>query len=129
MNILNLDSLRQLNLRLPFLAPGLASIVLILTIRSSSSSSIPKTNKSISSPKTTLIPGLSKKEIEELPYPPDLLPGARDVTSPYGNVRVYEWGPEDGGKVLLVHGISTPCIALGPWPFLLFGVSWLSLSL
>lgn len=28
-------------------------------------------------------------------------------------MRVYEWGPEDGRKVLLIHGISTPCIALG----------------
>ncbi|KAI9795450.1 MAG: hypothetical protein M1835_005784 [Candelina submexicana] len=28
-------------------------------------------------------------------------------------MRVYEWGPEDGRKVLLIHGISTPCLALG----------------
>lgn len=28
-------------------------------------------------------------------------------------MRVYEWGPEDGRKVLFVHGISTPCLALG----------------
>lgn len=26
---------------------------------------------------------------------------------------MYEWGPENGRKVLLVHGISTPCLALG----------------
>jgi pimeloyl-ACP methyl ester carboxylesterase len=26
---------------------------------------------------------------------------------------VYEWGPEKGRKVLLVHGISTPCVSLG----------------
>lgn len=45
--------------------------------------------------------------------PLDVLPGARDVSTPYGSIRVYEWGPEDGHKVLLVHGISTPCIALG----------------
>ncbi len=31
----------------------------------------------------------------------------------YGTIRVYEWGPENGRKVLLVHGISTPCLALG----------------
>lgn len=49
----------------------------------------------------------------DLPYPPDVLPGARDVDSPYGSLRVYEWGPEDGRKVLMVHGISTPCISLG----------------
>jgi pimeloyl-ACP methyl ester carboxylesterase len=42
-----------------------------------------------------------------------VLPGARDVDTPYGSIRVYEYGPEDGRKVLLVHGISTPAIALG----------------
>lgn len=49
----------------------------------------------------------------DLPYPPDALPGARDVATPYGSVRVYEWGPEAGEGVLLVHGISTPSVALG----------------
>jgi pimeloyl-ACP methyl ester carboxylesterase len=28
-------------------------------------------------------------------------------------MRVYEFGPESGRKVLLVHGISTPCLSLG----------------
>lgn len=54
---------------------------------------------------------LKGKDLETVPYPPDALPGARDVDTPYGNIRVYEWGPEDGRKVLFVHGISTPCIA------------------
>ena len=49
----------------------------------------------------------------ELPYPPDVFPGARDVDSPYGKLRVYEWGPEDGRKVLFVHGITVPCLSLG----------------
>lgn len=53
----------------------------------------------------------SKQRPDQLPYPQDALPGARDVDTPYGNIRVYEWGPEDGRKVLFVHGISTPCIA------------------
>lgn len=56
---------------------------------------------------------LSTTEVGGLPYPPDLFPGARDVDTPYGSIRVYEWGPEDGRKVLLVHGISTPCMSLG----------------
>ena len=29
-------------------------------------------------------------------------------------MRVYEWGPESGPRVLLIHGISTPCTTLGP---------------
>ncbi|KAL7819075.1 putative alpha/beta hydrolase family protein [Trichoderma gracile] len=53
-----------------------------------------------------------KVEVEGLVYRPDAFPGARDVETPYGSIRVYEFGPEDGEKVLLVHGISTPCITL-----------------
>lgn len=54
---------------------------------------------------------LTTAELALLPYPPDALPGGRDVDSPWGSTRVYEWGPEAGRKVLFVHGISTPCIA------------------
>src|SRR5665213_1634831 len=68
----------------------------------------------IESPRTQLLSELSENEKSNLPYPPDALPGARDVASPYGSVRVYEWGPDTGRKVLLVHGISTPCLALAP---------------
>ncbi|KAF2964391.1 hypothetical protein GQX73_g9186 [Xylaria multiplex] len=60
-------------------------------------------------------PGKSRPRchLRDHPYPPDALPGARDVETPYGQVRVYEWGPEDGERVLFVHGISTPVVALG----------------
>ena len=58
-------------------------------------------------------PALSHEHDSEHPLPSDVLPGARDVATPYGSIRVYEWGPEDGQKVLFVHGITTPCIALG----------------
>lgn len=66
----------------------------------------------VESPLTTLIPRLSPAEIDALPYPPNAIPGARDVSTPYGSIRVYEWGPEDGKKVLFLHGISTPCASL-----------------
>lgn len=49
----------------------------------------------------------------DLPYPPDAFPGGRLVRSAYGDIQVFEWGPEDGEKVLLIHGIGTPCVALG----------------
>ena len=67
----------------------------------------------VPSPLKTLIPRLSDTEAANLPYPPDAYPGARDVISPYGSLRVYEWGPENGRKVVLVHGITNPCVALG----------------
>jgi hypothetical protein len=66
----------------------------------------------ILSPVASKLPQLSEEEVQQLPYPPDALPGPRDVQSPYGTVRVYEWGPEEGDKILLIHGISTPGIAL-----------------
>jgi len=66
----------------------------------------------IPSPFTTLLPKLSVEEQWKLPYPPHILPGARDVDSPYGSIRVYEFGPENGRKVLLLHGVSTPCLSL-----------------
>ncbi len=50
----------------------------------------------------------------DVAYPPDLFPGARDVASPYGTMRVYEWGPEEGKKVVMVHGDTTPAPMLGP---------------
>lgn len=73
-----------------------------------------------------------------MPYPPELFPGGRDVETVYGTIRVFEWGPEEGEKVLLVHGIGTPCIAMGDmaWELvrkgyrvMLFGMSLLSLFL
>lgn len=68
--------------------------------------------KTVFSPRETVLPQLSAHETEGLPYPPNALPGARDVDSPFGSTRVYEWGPDDGEKILLIHGISTPSIAL-----------------
>lgn len=73
----------------------------------------PQDKQVVPSPIKSLSPKLSPEEGASCPYPPDAYPGTRDVESPYGNLRVYEWGPENGRKVLLVHGISNPCIALG----------------
>ncbi|CAA9965733.1 MhpC hydrolase or acyltransferase [Pyrenophora teres f. maculata] len=66
----------------------------------------------IRSPRESLLPELSDEDAAELPYHPAALPGARDVNTPFGCIRVYEFGPRDGEKVLLIHGISTPSIAL-----------------
>lgn len=66
------------------------------------------------SPKTDIVRVRDRAEPDpEAPYPPDLFPGGKDVDTVYGAVRVFEWGPEQGEKVLLVHGVGTPCIALG----------------
>jgi pimeloyl-ACP methyl ester carboxylesterase len=90
---------------------SVATTLVVITITRLALQSTPR--KTIPSPRDTLIPKLSKAEQDDLPYPPDAFPGARDVASPYGTIRVYEWGPEVGRKVLLIHGISTPCVALG----------------
>lgn len=67
----------------------------------------------VASPRSRVLDRLSEDELAKLPYPLDALPGARDVQSPAGSLRVYEFGPENGRKVLLIHGVSTPCLALG----------------
>lgn len=64
------------------------------------------------SPLKTLLPSLTPEEQVQLPYPPDFFPGARDVPTPYGSMRCYEFGPAAGRRVLLVHGISTSCMTL-----------------
>lgn len=46
-------------------------------------------------------------------YRQDTFPGSRQFKTVYGTIQIFEWGPEDGEKVLLVHGLGTPCIALG----------------
>ncbi|KAJ5095890.1 hypothetical protein NUU61_005246 [Penicillium alfredii] len=106
------DSISNQRTQLPLLAVAGASFTLGLLLRSL----IPQSEHRetvLLSPRATVLPGLSEAENRNLPLPNDVLPGARDVASPYGSIRVYEWGPEDGPKVLLVHGITTPCIALG----------------
>lgn len=47
------------------------------------------------------------------PYPLDVMPGGRTVATAYGAMRIFEWGPEHGERVLFLHGIGTPCLALG----------------
>ncbi|PWW80275.1 alpha/beta-hydrolase [Tuber magnatum] len=56
-----------------------------------------------------LLGDLTDKEKDYLPYPPDVLLGGRWVDTPYGVIRVYEFGPAKGKRVVFVHGISTPC--------------------
>ncbi|KAL2127629.1 hypothetical protein VTI74DRAFT_10385 [Chaetomium olivicolor] len=72
----------------------------------------PAQPKVLRSPLRTVLPKLSPDEFDKLEYKPDNFPGARDVETPYGSIRVYEWGPLTGDKVLFVHGISTSCITL-----------------
>jgi hypothetical protein len=67
----------------------------------------------IDSPLPLIQKTLTIEQQKKLPYAPDALEEARDVPTPFGSIRVYEWGPREGKKVLLIHGISTPCIALG----------------
>ncbi|KAJ5202060.1 uncharacterized protein N7498_006723 [Penicillium cinerascens] len=106
------DSWANHRTQLPLLAVTGASFTLGFLLRSLFTRG--ELNQTVlPSPRTRLLTGLSDEEHRKLPLPNDVLPGARDVASPYGSIRVYEWGREDGPKVLLVHGITTPCIALG----------------
>ncbi|ORY79882.1 Alpha/Beta hydrolase protein [Protomyces lactucae-debilis] len=42
-------------------------------------------------------------------YPQSLYEGSQRITTPYGRVQVFVEGPKDGPRVMLVHGITTPC--------------------
>lgn len=106
------DSWANQRTRLPLLTVTGASLTLGLLLQSLFNRHGRKAIV-LRSPRATVLSGLSDEENRKLPLPNDALPGARDVASPYGSIRVYEWGREDGPKVLLVHGITTPCIALG----------------
>jgi len=47
-----------------------------------------------------------------LPYPPDVLPGSRDVETPYGSMHVFEEDPDqaEGGKTNTEDGgRRSPC--------------------
>lgn len=68
----------------------------------------------IRSPRDTFIPFIALKDHSTLAYPPNALPGARDVSTTYGTMRVYEWGPANGEKVLLIHGDTTPAPVMKP---------------
>ncbi|WYZ37613.1 hypothetical protein EsH8_II_001119 [Colletotrichum jinshuiense] len=102
------------------LAAAAAAASLLLLVSRSAAAAPPAAapandrRKTARSPKWTVLPALSTLGRDELPYPPDALPGGRDVATAYGNLRVYEWGPETAEqRVLLLHGIGTPCLAMG----------------
>ncbi|KAI0724500.1 alpha/beta-hydrolase [Cerioporus squamosus] len=51
-------------------------------------------------------------------YPADLFPGGSYAPLLHGRVRYWILGPEDGTKVVLIHGVSTPSVswkAIGPY--------------
>lgn len=103
----------------PILTLAIASVITILVdLRTSPTrkeSSQPEALRHIiPSPRETLIPHLTPAQINALAYPPNFLPGARDVDTPYSTMRVYEWGPENGKKVVLIHGDTTPGPMLAP---------------
>ena len=93
---------------------GAASVIALVAYQSYSKSVQRARARAVFlSPRNAVVSKLSEAEKAKLPYPSNVLPGARDVDSPYGTMRVYEFGPENGEKVLLMHGISTPCLSLG----------------
>jgi hypothetical protein len=96
-----------------YLSAGVASLGLYLITRSVQNQGKRNPLQHVVPSPLKYLPQLSTEEVNKLPYPPDLFPGARDVDTPFGSIRVYEWGPESGRKVLLIHGISTPCMSLG----------------
>lgn len=96
--------------RHPLLSTGLiclSAVILPPLLSRPFSTGLPRVTPS---PRETLLP-LSQSEMSSLPYPPDALPDSRDVSTPYGTIKVFELGPTSGERVLLA-GLSTPCVSL-----------------
>ena len=93
-------------------ALGLAGFALTRTLRPTARKA-PYARKAIASPLSSLLPQLSESQVARLPYPPDFFPGARDVCTPYGQMRVYEWGPAAGKRIVMVPGDTTPAPIFG----------------
>ena len=67
-----------------YLLTGAACLGTLVYLRSISSSLSTREPEITPSPKETALPWLTLQETENLPYPPDPLPGRRDVGSPLG---------------------------------------------
>ena len=70
---------------------------------------ISRTTKSHSN-SSQIFRATSRESGHDAVYPQDIYPGGRDVVAPYGTIKVFEWGPEDGEKVLIMQGIGTPSL-------------------
>lgn len=103
----------MMNLTATAVVTSLAIWYVVFRFTRSSSKAMAQ-RRAIPSPRDTLLPSLSNSQAAGLPYPPDFLPGARDADTPYGVMRIYEWGPDDGRKVIMIHGDTTPGPMLGP---------------
>ncbi|KAI9594042.1 Alpha/Beta hydrolase protein [Syncephalis fuscata] len=62
----------------------------------------------------TVYRNASPEERALMPYPEDFYSGGAYVTLEHGDVRYYLLGPEDGRKIVLVHGLQWPCTV---WEF------------
>ncbi|KAJ4386454.1 hypothetical protein N0V93_009350 [Gnomoniopsis smithogilvyi] len=100
----------------PFLSAGFfclsAAILLRPLLLSSTRPPFSNSRRIIPSPRQSLLPHLTPSEITQLPYPLNALPGSRAVPTPFGLTHIFEFGPPHGERVLLLAGISTPCVSL-----------------
>lgn len=115
-----------------YFAAGVASLSLFSLLHQSLFSP-PKNTKNaqtVPSPHEARPRLLNPDVAESFPYPPAQtksfkIPGTRDVSTPYGAIRVYEFGPcqptATARRIIFLHGISTPSIALYPLAWHLAG--------
>ena len=103
-----MDYIRSAHPAISFTA-GAATVALLSLVYSTSSAS-KRTSNVYKAP----IDDQEWTQDPSLPYPStSVIGGARDVPTPYGNIRVYEFGSADATrKILFLHGISTPSVAL-----------------
>ncbi|KAJ7172848.1 Alpha/Beta hydrolase protein [Mycena crocata] len=69
-----------------------------------------------SRPPGRVTPGLASLPLDSrarIVYPEDWIEGGGYANLPTGRIRYWVVGPESGPKLTLIHGISTPALALG----------------
>jgi len=97
----------------------LAASLATMTIFAALTNSRPQCVAASSSLRTTLLTRVSAAQRPGLPYAPDVLPSSHDIDRPYGSMRIYEFGPKAGRKVLSIQGQATPSQYSHPLPMIL----------
>ncbi|KAK3806468.1 MAG: Alpha/Beta hydrolase protein [Benniella sp.] len=69
-----------------------------------------KVFKSSTAHQGSALPSLKSvaRDIPDIAYPEDYYPGGQYVELSFGETHYFLFGPEDGKKIVFVHGLSTP---------------------
>ncbi|KAF9922166.1 hypothetical protein FBU30_007769 [Linnemannia zychae] len=82
------------------LAVAAASVLALVGVK--------KVYSSITAKRGLTLPSLRAANLVKCAYPEDYYPGGEYADLSYGETHYFLFGPEDGKKIVFVHGLSTP---------------------